>query len=241
LGENKKYYWLKLKEDFFRDKEIKKLRRIAGGDTYTIIYLKLQLLSLKREGKLIFENLEDSFAEEMALELDESTENVKMTLLYLQKCGLIEEVAENEYMLPQTVKCIGNETQVAERVRKHRENKKMLQCNTLPLLSNTCVTNSNTEIEKEKEIEKDIYIKPKKEVPVKNNYAEFVNMTETEYNKLITEHGEDITRKMITTLDNYKGSNNKKYANDYRAILSWVVEKVITNSKTEKKSQYKIV
>ena len=36
----KKYYWLKLKEDFFRDKKIKKLRKIAGGDTYTIIYLK---------------------------------------------------------------------------------------------------------------------------------------------------------------------------------------------------------
>ena len=39
---NKKFFWLKLKEDFFRDKRIKKLRKIAGGDTYTIIYLKLQ-------------------------------------------------------------------------------------------------------------------------------------------------------------------------------------------------------
>ena len=156
MGENKKYYWLKLKEDFFRDKEIKKLRRIAGGDTYTIIYLKLQLLSLKKEGKLIFDNLEDSFAEEMALEIDEATENVKITLMYLQKCGLLEDVAENEFILPQAIKSIGNETQGAERVRKHRENKKALQSNTQPLLSNTTVTKCNTEIELEKE--KDIYI-----------------------------------------------------------------------------------
>ena len=48
----KRYYWLKLKENFFNQKEVKKLRRVAGGDTYTIIYLKLQLLSLKNGGKL---------------------------------------------------------------------------------------------------------------------------------------------------------------------------------------------
>ena len=40
--ENRRYYWLKLKDDFFKDKKIKKLRQLAGGDTYTIIYLKLQ-------------------------------------------------------------------------------------------------------------------------------------------------------------------------------------------------------
>ena len=40
----KKYYWLKLKEGFFEQKIIKKLRKIAGGDTYVIIYLKMQLL-----------------------------------------------------------------------------------------------------------------------------------------------------------------------------------------------------
>lgn len=144
---SKKYYWLKLKDDFFRNKEIKKLRKIAGGDTYTVIYLKLQLLSLKNEGKLFFENLEDTFVEEMALELDEDSENVKITFIYLQKHGLIEEVNENEFILPQTLKCIGSETQAAERVRKHRDNQKALRCNS-------GVTNCNTE--KEIEIEKEI-------------------------------------------------------------------------------------
>lgn len=48
----KRYYWLKLHEDFFRQKDIKKLRQIAGGDTYTIIYLKMLLHSLSTSGKL---------------------------------------------------------------------------------------------------------------------------------------------------------------------------------------------
>ena len=44
---NKKYYWLKLDRHFFGNARIKKLRKLAGGDTYTIIYLKLLLLMLK--------------------------------------------------------------------------------------------------------------------------------------------------------------------------------------------------
>lgn len=154
----KKYYWLKLKEDFFRDKKIKKLRRIAGGDTYTIIYLKMQLLSLKNEGALIFEGVEDNFAEEIALEIDEDVENVKVTIAFLLGNGLIEEIEQDHFVMTETIKCIGSETAVAERVRKHREKQKMLQCNTKTLQSNIEVTKCNTEIEKRekrKELEQD--------------------------------------------------------------------------------------
>ena len=63
----KRYYWLKLKADWFSDKRIKKLRSIAGSDTHTIIYLKMMLLSLKDEGKLYFEGVEDSFVSEIAM------------------------------------------------------------------------------------------------------------------------------------------------------------------------------
>ncbi len=157
IGENKKYYWLKLKDDFFRGKEIKKLRKIAGGDTYTIIYLKLQLLSLKNEGKLFFDEIEETFYEELALELDEETENVKVTLIYLQKCGLLEEITETEFILPEAIKCIGKETQGAERVRRFRENQKAL-------LGNSDVTKCNTEIEKEIEKEIEIEIEIEKDI-----------------------------------------------------------------------------
>lgn len=45
----KRYYWLKLPDGFFRQKAIKKLRKIAGGDTYTIIYLKMLLVAMKQD------------------------------------------------------------------------------------------------------------------------------------------------------------------------------------------------
>ena len=87
---SKKYYWLKLKEDFFRQKEIKKLRKIAGGDTYTIIYLKMQLLSLQNEGVLKYEGVEENIAEQIALEIDEDVDNVQITLSFLMAKKLIE-------------------------------------------------------------------------------------------------------------------------------------------------------
>lgn len=120
----KQYYWLKLKDDFFRQKEIKKLRRIAGGDTYTIIYLKMLLLAIKEENKLYFEGVEDKFADELALELDEDEENVAMTLAFLEKHNLIEIVNDEEFFLPQAEEMTGSETESAARVRRHREKKK---------------------------------------------------------------------------------------------------------------------
>ena len=48
----KRLYWLKLREGFFSERAMKKLRRMAGGDTYTIIYLKLLLLGLRAGGKI---------------------------------------------------------------------------------------------------------------------------------------------------------------------------------------------
>lgn len=123
----KRYFWLKLKEEFFQDKEIKKLRRIAGGDTYTIIYLKLMLLSLKSDGRLYFDGIEDSFYEELALEIDEDPENVKVTLMYLEKMSLVKLVNEDEMFLTQMDNLIVSESESAKRVRAHRARKKLLE------------------------------------------------------------------------------------------------------------------
>lgn len=142
----KNYYWLKLMKDFFTKPKIKKLRRIAGGDTYTIIYLKMQLLSLDNEAIIRFENIENTIEEEIALTIDEDVENVTVTLNYLLSQGLIEKISDNEYLLTETVKLIGSESSVAKRVRKYREKQKALQCNS-------DVTNGNIEIDKDKELD----------------------------------------------------------------------------------------
>ena len=106
---NKRYYWLKLPEDFFRQKEIKQLRKIAGGDTHTIIYLKMLLRSLKDDGKLFYDGIEDDFASELALDIDEEEENVKLTVSFLMAKGLLAQVKDDEYKLPATDTMTGSE------------------------------------------------------------------------------------------------------------------------------------
>lgn len=151
----KRYYWLKLPEGFFQQKPIKKLRKIAGGDTYTIIYLKMLLIAMKNNGKLYFEGVEDDFYEELALDLDEDSENVKVTVLFLIRQGLMELVDETEYRLTECDKMVGSESASAERVRKHRE-QKALQCNTnVTGVKRIGNVEKEIEIEKDKEIEKD--------------------------------------------------------------------------------------
>lgn len=155
----KRYYWLKLMKDFFTNPKIKKLRKLAGGDTFTIIYLKLQLLSLDNEGVLIFQGIENTFEEEMALTIDEDVENVSVTLNYLISQNLMEVLSKTEYLLTETQCLIGSESSVTKRVRKHRE-QKALQCNANETIC-------NTEIDIEKEINKEIDIKKEEKIPYK--------------------------------------------------------------------------
>lgn len=154
----KRYYWLKLPDNFFRQKPIKKLRKIAGGDTFTIIYLKMLLVAMKQDGKLYFEGVEEDFPTEIALDLDEDIENVKLTVAFLLRQGLMELKDDIEYTLTECGKMVGSESSSAERMRRLRD-KTASHCDSDVTASDACVTRplrlGDVEKEKEIEIEKD--------------------------------------------------------------------------------------
>ena len=70
----------------------------------------------------------------------------------------------------------------------------------------------------------------------KIQYAEFVSMTNTEYEKLVSTHGEEFANQCIKKLDNYKGSTGKTYKSDYRAICSWVIDEIKKKNNNQKVS-----
>ncbi len=65
----------------------------------------------------------------------------------------------------------------------------------------------------------------------KNKYSDYVSMTEEEYQKLISSHGEKNTIIFVDILNNYKGSKGAKYKSDYLAILNWVVDRAKKDGK----------
>lgn len=101
-----RYYWLKLHDNFFDKYEIKKLRKIPGGDTYTIIYLKLLLYIMNTEGKIPFEGLETHIHKEIALKINEDETSVEMTLNALKMMKLLEE-REGDVAFPEHEKVTG--------------------------------------------------------------------------------------------------------------------------------------
>ncbi len=125
---NRRYYWLQLKEDFFKTKEMKLMRKLPGGEEITIIYLKMMLVSLADEGKIYFEGLADDLAEELALLIDEDPEAIRMALLFLSQKNLLTTSDNFQYKLEQVPELIGSETASTRRSRKHRESQKALQC-----------------------------------------------------------------------------------------------------------------
>lgn len=153
---NKRYYWLKLSEDFFRQKEIKKLRKIAGGDTYTVIYLKMLLRSMEDGGKLYYEGYESDFASELALDIDEDVENVKMTVAFLIANGILHENTVSEYEITTAKEMVGSEGGSARRMRKMRAVKAIAESEKRMLSqSDGDVTARDTDIDIETDIDSD--------------------------------------------------------------------------------------
>ncbi len=143
----KRYYWLKLKEDFFEEKYVKALRSYPDGNALVVTYLKIALLSLKENGCVIYDGVMPTYEEELALALGEDKNIVKLTIEALLRMGAVEKLDNDTLFMIAIQRCFGSECDSAERVRKFRA----LQCND-------GVTECNTEIEKEnkrKEIEGD--------------------------------------------------------------------------------------
>ena len=154
MAKENRYFWLRLYDDFFTSKRIKKLRKLAGGDTYLIIYLKMQLIAMKHDGILQWSGLDDNFADELALELDEEPANVEVTINYLLSCGLAETSDDVTFFFPYAVKNVGSEGSSAKRMRESRARAKLGE-------SSQCSNDVRTLCEHrygEKEIEKEIDI-----------------------------------------------------------------------------------
>lgn len=147
----KRYYWLKLPSAYFNKLEQKKMKKQKNGKEMQIVYLRMMLASIDKGGYIRYQGVYNSIEEELAEEFDEDIEVIKATLEYLKENNMISVSDNFDCFIPEALEHTGSEGYSAERVRKHREKKKVLQCNT-------CVTLSNEETEKEteKEIEKKI-------------------------------------------------------------------------------------
>ncbi|WP_332379733.1 phage replisome organizer N-terminal domain-containing protein [Lactococcus lactis] len=154
---DKRYYWFKMEQSFFEQKEIKYLRRLPGGDTYTIIYLKLILKSLENDGKIYYKNIGDDYSQEWALEIEEDEKAVSFLVAFLINKGLMIDCGFDEFEITKTKSLVGSETASAERKRRQREREReLLQFNDVTDSQKNVTLSQVGHIESEIEIEKEI-------------------------------------------------------------------------------------
>ena len=153
---SKKLFWIKLKKDFFDDPKILKIRSVAGGDTYTCIYLKLLLKSLDNDGVIFFDGIEPTIEAEIALKIREQEINVKAAMAIFESLGLLQKGEGEDVRLPEAASLSGKECDSAKRVREFRAKQKEVKA----LHCNGAVTsgNENVTLELEKELEKETEI-----------------------------------------------------------------------------------
>ena len=149
---SKAYYWLKLKKDFFDDPKILKIRSVAGGDTYTCIYLKLLLKSLDNDGVIFFDGIEPTIEAEIALKIREQEINVKAAMAIFESLGLLQKGEGEDVRLPEAASLSGKECDSAKRVREFRAKQKEVKA----LHCNGAVTSGNENVTLEKELEKEL-------------------------------------------------------------------------------------
>ena len=231
---NKRYYWIQLAQDFFKSKEMKLLRKIAGGDTHTIIYLKMMLISLEDGGHIYYDGLADNLAEEIALVIDENVEDIKITLIFLESKGLLTRRNDRDYFLEQVPEMVGSETASTRRSRKHRE-LRGLHCNTI---ATTC--NGDIDIEKDidTEIEKDVDENPVALI-VEEYQSRIAPLDGTQFEILkefITLDG--MEAKVVLKAIGLAADNGKRNFSYIRAILTnWKNDGVLTIAAVEERER----
>lgn len=164
MSDNKKYYYLRLKDNFFDSDELKILESMKDGYLYSNILLKLYLRSLKNDGKLVVNDRIPYNAEMLASVTGHQVGTIKQALSMFKELGLIEILENGAIYMLDIQNFIGKGSTEADRQRlydrrisEERKQKKLTQSRNLEEILEKSTPEIEIELEKDIEIEKEIH------------------------------------------------------------------------------------
>ena len=234
---DKKYYWLKLKRDFFKRHDIQIIESMPNGKDYILFYLKLLCESVDHDGNLRFSEQIPYNEQMLATITNTNIDIVRSAIKIFTELKMMDIMDDGTYYMSEVNKMLGSETYWAKKKREQRLLPEGVgQCPTVSNASPTCPSKS---IEKEIELDKDIDIEgkpdspnpptpPATKKPTKHKYGEYehVRLTQEEYTKLEAEYGTRLTKEAVTFLDEYIEMKGYKAKSHYLAIRKWVIDAV---------------
>ena len=227
MADNRKYYYLKLKESYFDDDAIVLLESMPDGILYSNILLKLYLKSLKNGGKLQLDENIPYTAQMIATLTRQQVGTVERALGIFQQLGLVEQLHGGLLYMTDIELMIGQSSTEAERKRAARLANKALPP---PRTNGGHLSDIRPpEIEIEIELEKEIEIEKEREGetghPAPAAYGRYNNviLTDTELSGLKTELP-DKWEYYIDRLSCHIASTGKQYHSHAATIYKWAQE-----------------
>ncbi|MFB7817396.1 DUF4373 domain-containing protein [Paenibacillus chitinolyticus] len=209
--------------DATTDRKIEALRMLYGNDGYAFYFILLEMIYREPDFELDISDAEtiQILAKKIAVTEEEFKQMLSTAIK--RECFDPESYHERNVLTSNGIKKRSDVViEKRERMRQSYKNR-AIPVSAAETPQETQAESTQSKVKESKSKVKESKVKEK--IDTKIAYAEFVKLSEEEYQKLITDHGEEFTKECISILDNYKGANGKKYASDYRAILNWVIDK----------------
>jgi len=203
---DRRYYWLKLKRDFFKRHDIRIIEAMPNGKDYILFYLKLLCESIDHDGSLRFSE-KIPYSETMLATLtDTNVDIVRSAIKVFSELGMMEVLDDGTYFMAEVERLVGSETDWAVKKRLYRESHPAIE-------DKTRTKKDNVRQEKEKELEKEKEIKR----------GHFVPPTPTEVRQYCDESGHHIDADAF--VDFYASKNwmvGKNKMKDWKAaVRNW--------------------
>jgi predicted phage replisome organizer len=232
MAESKKYYWLKLKRDFFKRHDIRIIEEMPNGKDYILFYLKLLLESIDHEGMLRFSDAIPYNEQMLSVVTNTNVDIVRSAMKIFIELNMMEIFDDQTIYMSEVEKLIGSETEWAKKKRLQRSKEDIV-----PKLSSICPTEIDIETEKEKEVEEEIEFIPASPTPspkpTRHKYGMYKNvlLSDEDYLKLQEEFPHDYTVR-IDRLSEYIASTGKSYKSHLATIRAWARKEIPTKEKS---------
>ena len=235
MADNRKYYYLKLKESFFDGDSIVLLESMPDGILFSNILMKLYLKSLKNGGKLQLDEHIPYTAQMIATLTRHQIGTVERAIKVFLQLGLVEQLDGGLLYMTDIELMIGQSSTEGERKRAaRRENRALLpQRTNVGHLSD--IRPPEIELEKEIEIKREIEkVRPETGHP-SHTYGRYQNvfLTDEELADLQVSFPA-VWEQYIEKLSEYMASTGKRYQSHAATIRRWAGEdakKTVTPSR----------
>ena len=236
MAEVKKYFWLKLKRDFFKRHDIQIIESMPNGKDYILFYLKLLCESVDHEGNLRFSEQIPYNEQMLATITNTNPDIVKSAIQVFTELHMMEILDDGTLYMNEVTKMLGFETEWAKKQREYRDKKRQREDNVFSLSDKS--KSIEIELEKEKELEKEL--EKESEIEKEQDYAVILSL----YHSICVSypHCPSLTSSHIQRLDNLlltysiedfktmfqkaeqssflKGNNERKWS----ACLGWMIK-----------------